>query len=192
MMRTRCSLLLMVGLSVGSCSSQGHAPTAPELAVPEPPLGGMVAKVNGVAWTTAYPAKAGLVRFGPPIWSIDGQGDGLSIQLVLPGAALPKLGSYTLGDINAGGPNACLYVFVTGVGWNQYCTTTPSAGLVSVTRADSVSLAGTFQFTVMENSTPVHVTSGAFNVTVDTLLTPLRLEGTSCPAPGQSRLPFLR
>jgi hypothetical protein len=183
MMRTRWSIVLFIGVWVASCSTHRQPPTAPEPPVPEPPLGGMVAKIDGVAWTPAYPATASPSVFGSPGWYIIGLGNDRTIDLVLPGAAMPKPGNYIVGDIEAGAPGACVLFLVAGLGWESYCTETPSAGFITITRADSVNLAGTFRFTLMRNSTAVHVTSGAFNVPVDSLLT---LEGQTRADPGKA------
>ncbi len=157
------AIILSLALVSTDCAKD---PVAPEPPVPEPPLGTVVATIDGTPWTSTVSAKA--TRW-PPDLIVVGLGDRIDVSLYLPGL-YPRPGTYSL---NGGSPgSATVWIPTPGYGRVGYGTDDNHLGTSTVTRVDTTGLtiAGTFEF-VGRGLSPdavVHVTRGAFNVSIDT------------------------
>jgi hypothetical protein len=189
-MRSRVGLALgVVLLLAGACAhqdSQTELPNspAPDPVVPEPALGAMVATIDGEAWQSTVKRLAS----GPgdsDRFFLLGQADHKAILIDFPGL-LPRTGTYELADGGAEGRAALLLTVPEGQ--RNYYTSLRHKGSATITRVDSVSVAGSFNFQASTDAVgaPVYdIRSGAFNV-------PLGASSASAatsPASGAARLP---
>jgi hypothetical protein len=129
--------------------------------IPEPPLGKVVATIDGQPWHSTLLAIASPPLFDPkgPL-TVLGFSESIQINVGLP-TRHPSIGTCRLAADSAVG----IYTVLTAGGWIARSTDASHIGYATVTRVDSLTIAGTFYFDAF-GSRVFRIRGGAFNVPI--------------------------
>jgi hypothetical protein len=125
----------------------------------------MAAQVDGNPWVSTRTFASAPLYGGHDALFVGGLGENFEIVLGLP-TGTPHVGNYELAE---GWSGSATCGVLTSQGWIVYSTNGGYRGYVTVTRVDSTSIEGGFEFYAYQPASRqvLHLTAGAFNVPIE-------------------------